>query len=464
TETQPELDLRTLRLMEFESKKKKEEDIQNRAFNLIDIGKRLEREKKYDAAIENFQNAIDLLKSISWDSYIQPVVTFINGINEKRDRELKAEQLKKKRQDDLNILQETIYKKQKEKVVQTAQDFEMHKRSFEQEKVRQAKMEEQFFSYLDNADKILQEEKNYDQAINEYQKALEMLQSLGAGWESYIPTIQATISNVKQRKEYQTQKELENLKKKEEQIERELEFQKQVDDLLKKERKELEQKEIELKEREEEIRYREEAKKKAFQYIETAQKYVKNGDFDKAIYAYQNAGNIFAEIQWTDELPLIEKSISELEMRKKDLFSLKQEEIQKLIEREKQEREFQMQLATQLREEREKLKEKEIALREHEKELEYRGIRKNEAFKLLDEAQNYLKNGDLDNASELYHQIANIFAEIQWDKEIDLIQNAITEIENKKREAQIQRQKDFQIALEKEREERIFQEDMSRAI
>ncbi len=464
SETQSEVELRKQKIIEFENKKKKEEEIQTKAFNLIDIGKRLEREKKYDDAIENFQNAIDLLKSISWDSYIQPVANFINEINEKRKRELKTEQLKKKRQEDLTTLQETIYKKQKEKIVQTSQDFEIRKKDFEQEKLKQAEREEQFFVQLDKADKILKEEKNYDKAVNEYQKALEMLKSLGAGWESYTPTIQATISNINKRKEYQSEKEIEILKKKDEQIKKELEFQQQVDKLLKKERKNLQQKEIELKGREEELRYREEAKKKAFQYLETAETYIKQGDLDKAIYAYQNAGNTFAEIQWTDELPLIEKSISELENRKREMFLSKQEEMHKLIEREKQERDFQSQLANQLHLEREKLKEKDIALREHEREVEYRGTRKNEAFKLLDEAQNYLKEGDFDNASELYHQIANIFAEIQWDSEIDLIQNAIIEIENKKRETQIQKQKDFQKVLEKEREERIFQEDMSRAI
>jgi len=463
-EAQTKSELKKQKLIEFESEKKKEEEIQTKAFNLIDIGKRLERERKYDDAIENFKMAINLLQSISWDSYIQPIANFINGIKEKRDRESKAEQIKKKRQDDLNKLQETIYKKQKETFVHSAQEFEIRKREFEREKLNQAEREGQFFYILENADKILQDDKDYDKAIYEYERALKMLKSLGAGWESYTSTIQATISNIKQRKDYQSEKELEILKKKDEQIEKEIKFQKQVDELLNKERKKLQQKEIELREHEEEIIYREEAKKKAFQYLETAQDYIKKGDFNKAIYAYQNAGNIFAEIQWADELPLIEKSISELEMKKRELFLSKQEEIQKLIDREKQERDFQTQLAEQLQLEREKITQKEIKLREHEKELEYREKRKNEAFKLLEEAQNLLKKGDFDNASEVYHQIANIFAEIQWDNEINLIQNAIIEIENKKRETQIQKQKEFLKTLEKEREERIFQENMSKAI
>ncbi len=463
-EFQPKDKIKKQKLMEFEAKKKKEEEIQTKAFNLIDFGKRLEREKKYDEAIEQFQTAIELLQSISWDSYIQPIFSFINDIKEKREREVKAEQIKKKRQDDLNKLQETIHKKQRETFVQSAQEFELRKRDFELEKLKQSEKEEQFFYLLENADKILQEERDYDKAIYEYERALEMLKNLGAGWESYTSTIQATVSNIKQRKEYQSEQELEILKKKDEHRKKELEFQEQVDELLKKEREKLEKKEIELREREEEVKYRETSKQKAFQYLETGQEYIKKGDFDKAIYAYQNAGNIFAEIQWTDELPLIEKSIKELEEKKNELMLSKQKEMQTLIEREKQEREFQTQLANQLRLEREKLRQKEITLREHERELEYRETRKNEAFKLLDEAQNYIKKGDFDNAIEIYHQLANVFAEIQWNNEINLIQNSIIEIENKIREAQMQKQKDFQEALEKERNERIFQEDMSMAI
>ena len=452
------------KLREFEVQKQREGEIQTKAFNLIDFGKRLEREKNYDEAIIQFQNAIELLKSISWDAYIQPIFNFINDIKEKKEREVKAELIKKKRQDDLNQLQKTIYEKQKEKFVQTAQEFELRRRDFEREKLNQTQKEKLFFNLLDNADKILQEEADYDKSISQYQKALEMLKDLGSGWESYYSTIQSTISNITQRKEYQLEQELEILKKKEERNKSELEFQEQIDRFLKKQRKQLEQKEITLKARGEELEYREQAKIKAFQFLEEGQNYLKQGDFDKAIYAYQNASNIFAEIQWSDEIPLIEKSIEEIEKRKKELSLIKQQELQKAIDREKQEREFQTEISTQLQIERENLRQQEIILRLRERELEYRENRKNDAYKILDEAQSYVKNGDYDNAIETYHSVANIFAEIQWDNEINLIQESIIEIENKKREEQIQKQKEFQAILESEREERLFQERMSKAM
>ena len=74
--------------MEFEAKKQHEDQIQRRAFNLIDIGNRLEREKKYDQAIEKLNEAIVLLKSIEWDSYVKPIISLIDDIKNKQKRQV----------------------------------------------------------------------------------------------------------------------------------------------------------------------------------------------------------------------------------------------------------------------------------------------------------------------------------------------------------------------------------------
>ena len=128
--------LREMKILEFETKKKQEEKIQTKAFNLIDIGKRLEREKKYNEAITQFEESITLLKSINWDSYIQPVITFINDIKIKKQKEIEAEQIRAKRQTELSTLQQTIQTKQKEQFVQSAQESELKRREYEQKKTR----------------------------------------------------------------------------------------------------------------------------------------------------------------------------------------------------------------------------------------------------------------------------------------------------------------------------------------
>ena len=82
--------------------------IQNKAFKLIDNGKALERERKFDDAINNYEQSINLFKSIGWDSYIQPIINSISDINEKKEREIQAEQVKRKREDELNKIQKMI--------------------------------------------------------------------------------------------------------------------------------------------------------------------------------------------------------------------------------------------------------------------------------------------------------------------------------------------------------------------
>ncbi|MHA1466631.1 MAG: hypothetical protein ACTSP6_00955 [Promethearchaeota archaeon] len=456
--------LRRQKLIEFEEKKKYEDEIQTKAFNLIDFAKRLEREKKYEEAIQNFESAIEFLRKISWDSYIQPILNFINDIKEKQQREILAWQVRKKREEGLIRLQKDIHEKQEEQIFQSAKTLDLKRREFEQQRITQIEKENQFYSLIENADKILEEKNDYDNAIIEYRKAIVLLKNMGSGWETYIPSIESTISNIESRKEYRFKMETELQKKKEEIRKDEQKFHQQIADQINQEREKLRQKEIELKIRDDETKYREQRKQTAFKFLDTAQNYINQGDLDKAIYAYQNAGNIFAEIQWTDELPLIENVIKELELKLNEFYLLKQKQIQERIETKTKEHEFQKQIAHQLQIERKKLKEREIALREHEIELKHREKRRKEAFKLLEEAQVYLREGDFDKSINIYRNTANIFAEIQWHDEINLIQTSINEIENQKREAVIKKQVEIQTALEREFEDNQFQEQISKEV
>ncbi|MFX0178883.1 MAG: hypothetical protein ACFE78_01760 [Candidatus Hodarchaeota archaeon] len=445
------------KIVEFEFKKRSEEDIQIEAFNLIDFAKKLEREKEYTKAIEKFQKAIELFESIEWDSYIQPIVNFIDGIKEKQSKEDQLEEIRKKREDNLEKIQDRLFLKEKEHIIQTAKDFDIKHREYVQKRQSQLEKESQFFAFLDKADNKLQQNQDFNGAIKEYHNALEILLDLGSGWESYIPTIKTTIESVKKLKEAQYEKEFEAQKRLEEKSQQELEFQKQISTLLEKERKKLKEKEIEIQLEKDKQGYIEQRKDTAFKTLDDAQKYIKMGDLDNAILAYQNAGNIFTSIQWQEEVPLIEASIKELENMKNEIEIKKQKDIQSEIERQKEEEEFQLRISTQLRSEREKLRKKEIKLRERDKELEYRQKRKEDAFKILDQAQIYINDANFDKAIEYYHIVANIFAEIQWYDEVEFIGNAIIEIENQRRDLLLKRQRELQRKLDREKKEKEFQ-------
>jgi len=451
-----ETELEKAKLIEFEDKKKREETIQASAFNLIDIGKRFEREKDYENAIQKFEQAVDLFKSIEWDSYIQPVINLIEDIKTRKEREKRVSQLKEKRQEDISILQNSIYKKQKEEILQSAKDLELRRRQFEGKREDDTKKEKHFFTILSNADSVLQS-RNYEEAINEYQNALKLIEELGPGWETYVSNINNTISNVQKLKNSQLKKEYEVQQKLEKREVEELEFQKQIANQLDKEREKIKQKEIVLKDKEKEIIYLEQRKNIGFESLDSAINYIKQGDYDNAIIEYHNAGNIFAEIQWKDEIPLIEKSILKVEELRKNQIILKQKRMQEMLERQKEDEAFQKQISQYLNQEREKLKKREIELKEREEELKYREERRDAGFKLLEQAQDEVIKGNFDKAIEILHYATNFFAEAQWQNEISLIQDSIIEIENKKREAELQEQIKLQATLERDKQEKAFQ-------
>ncbi len=453
-----EVEIKGFDELELEEFKKDEEKIQINAFNLIDIGKKLEREKKYDKAIAKYEKAIELLKSIEWDSYIQPVVNFIKSIEEKQRYEEKTESLKLKRETDLKSLQDKIFLKEREEIVQTAKELEQKRLQFEQKRRKETRKENEFFTTLDNADKILKETNDFNKSIVEYQKALELLKGLGAGWGSYAGTIKATISSINTLKETQIEKELEQQKKSERRSKADLEFQQQISIELAKERESIKQRAIALDLKRDEIEYREQRKDAAFKALEEAEEYINQSKLDNAILAYQTAGNIFAGIHWDEELHLIEDSIRNLESRKREQSFRKQKDLQRSIDRYKTEQSFQKKISKQLREERERLSKREIKIRERDAELEHRERRKEEAFKVLGEAQKLLEKGNYEKVIELYQLATNIFAEIQWYDEVEKIGNAIVEIENKKHETIIKKQRETLALIEKEREDRAFQE------
>ncbi|MFX0041827.1 MAG: hypothetical protein ACFE8L_02845 [Candidatus Hodarchaeota archaeon] len=457
-----EAELKEKKMKEFEEKKIREEEIQTKAFNLIDIGKMFERDKNYEKANQMFNQAIEMLKSIEWDAYIQPIINLINDVKEKQKREQKSDQLKEKREDQLMKLQESISLKQQEQLLQSTHDLESRRRELEEKRKETEKKENEFFTILERADKILQEEKDFDKAISEYQHALETLKEMGGGWEHYRSTIRTTITNVRKIRESQLKKQQEEQRGIKERKEKELEFQKTITEQIDRERTRLKQKEIELKERDAEVKYREQRKSVAFKYMDDAHDFITRGDFENAINAYQNAGKIFAEIQWTDEIPLIEKSISEIEQIRRTHLDLKQKKFQEAIERHKIEEEFQRQIAKQLQIEREKLKKKEIALRKHEEELKEQEDKRKAGFVLLGEAQDHVKQGDFDKAIEILQYATNFFADAQWQNEIRLIQNSIIEIENKKRESEINKQIELQTTLEREKQEKDFQNTITK--
>jgi hypothetical protein len=189
---------------------------------------------------------------------------------------------------------------------------------------------------------------------------------------------------------------------------------------------------------------------------------LEKGNYEKVIELYQLATNIFAEIQWYDEVEKIGNAIVEIENKKRETGIKKQRDILALITKEREDRAFQEIAIKEMKAQREKIKQKEITLREREKEVIFREKRKEEGFKILEEAQNFLSLGEYDMAIESYRNVSEIFAQIQWVEELPLINQAISDIEIKKKEKELWKQKAFQETIKKETANRQFLDHIKR--
>ncbi|MFX1276530.1 MAG: hypothetical protein ACFFAT_16010 [Promethearchaeota archaeon] len=453
------LDSNITKIREFDEKKKEEEKIQEKAFYFIDEGKRLEKEKKYDLAIKELEKAIHLLETIEWHSYIQPILNFIENIKNNQQKEIEETQKLVKKQQDLKTLQESISLKQKDEVIQTSQEISIRQREYKEKKAEKEVLESHFYSLLNDADNFLQNEGNYEAAISKYNEALELINILGPDWNMHTSTIKTSLASIQQLKKSRAERELIEKQKLEKRKKDEIEFQAQVSKQLNIERENLKKKKIALLAREDELQYNVMRKNEAFKILDTAQKYINKGEFEKAINAYQNAGLIFAEIQWLDEFPLIETSIKTLELKIKQNNLFKQEQLQKEIERLNEEKRFQKQIAKELMIEKSKQRQKEMLLKEKEEVQQHAELKRQEAFKILENAELDIRRGNYDKTIEMYRNAELILNEIQYP--VIIIQEMIQKIESMKAKQEKLKEREKELKIQLKKEEANFQKQIA---
>ncbi|MFW9900727.1 MAG: hypothetical protein ACFFDY_05500, partial [Candidatus Thorarchaeota archaeon] len=432
---------------------------QQEGFKLIEDGDVLLEAENYEEAIKNYRKAINILKEIGWgEAYLKLLYDTIQIISFKKEERQTEKQiefelsLKHQKEDDLfqKRISENI-KIEQEKI--KTKEIELQKREDIIKLMGERKLEA--FKIMDEAE-IQLNHGEYDRSIDSYHKAELILNEIN------FPTtaIREMIQKIQQRKREDDLNKLKEIEIKTRKGQEELLFQQRVIENMKIEQERMREKQNELLKQEELKKIDEIKKEEAFNFLEEAQKQIEQSKFDEAIKSYQNAEQIFNEIQWDSEIELIRNSIITIENKRREAELKKQLELKIALEREKKEEEFQQKITEELLIHKEELKKIEITLREKEKEFEFCEERKEEAFKILDEAQIFLSQNKFDEAIELYHDAANIFAQIQWIDEIPIINKAIQDIENKKREIDILKQKSIQESLEAEKANYAFMEQI----
>ena len=407
-----------------------------------------------DDAIEIYKSAVEIFNKIGWKgSYLKVIQDTFDNLTQ---RKLEVEQIKQ-HQIQLAAKREA---EEREFQAKIAQSIESEKKKMLVKKIDIQTQEElityrenrrkEAFDIMDKAEELTKSGK-FDESLTLYRQADILLSEIQ--FPSYA--VREMIQKIKMKQKEQVEL---RQKEKELQIKRQLEeeaFQREIAHQVALEREKMIVKEIEIETQENIRAYREKRRDEVFKILDEAELLIKRGNLDLSIETYRKAALYLTEIQYP--VDAIYEMIRKLHIRKIEEEQMRQREIEAATQRELEYRRFQEEITQELKREEKRLKEKEIMLREYEKEMEYRETRKNEAFNILDIAKQFTIKGNFDAAIEKYHEASIILAEIQWTEELRNIQNAIRELERRKKERELLEQKAREEALRREQETREFQ-------
>ncbi|MFX1298959.1 MAG: hypothetical protein ACFFD2_29390, partial [Promethearchaeota archaeon] len=180
-----------------------------------------------------------------------------------------------------------------------------------------------------------------------------------------------------------------------------------------------------LKEYEEKKRMEEEISNQALELMGKATKLVEVKDYDEALKLYNEAVELLKQINWTNQIQTLQKTISQLEVKKIHYFqSMEKQKIQ-----EERQHKIDAEEVKLLEEQAKKRKEMErqhlIQFEEKKKKEEQIS---NQAYNLMDKASEFVRAFEFDRALELYNEILGLFEEIKWTHEIQTTQQTIARI------------------------------------
>jgi hypothetical protein len=284
---------------------------------------------------------------------------------------------------------------------------------------------------------ILVYESPYDNAISNYENAREIFQKIG--WSEEASRLINTIKFYKEKKQKDNKlREIEQKKLEKPKIELIAADFRPDKNFLERQKELLE---IEQKEKE-----GDEIAARIFDMIQNAemmaQEYelkIKSGVFDyeapykKIIEIYRKAREKFKEINWKEESEKLKSTINFYKEKLAKDNKIRALEAEKVRKRE-EELLLRQKLLEEARIEQEKLiqKRKESVDLKRERVAQFE-TQKDKAFRLMDQAKRELRQKNFDKAIEYYEESEEIFAHIQWQEGINMVQDSVAMISNKKK-------------------------------
>ncbi|MHA1339690.1 MAG: hypothetical protein ACTSRZ_05975 [Promethearchaeota archaeon] len=410
---------------EYGTEKLKQNQLEQKAFSLLDEANILIEKKEFIEAINKLKEAKECFIQLGWNSEAQKIQNtiidtknkhkqFINQLKEKEKYEKlnkKKEDLAFKYLDEANaLISKNSYEEAIDKLKQAQKLFEEIDWKNEANKIHHQinevlEKQKQYELSIKKQKELLAKSRKEKQKVAEQKIAYALEQAKNNNFNDALIALNFAYEI------YQNLNDNAKITEIEEIINRIKAEQKQYFEKLRREKSK--QAEIEKKKRDD-----------AFSYLDIAQEKIKLNLFDEAIEYLKKAKQLFLEINWQSEANKVDESIQKTLKKKEEWMQYKQK--------------TEVEAKTK-------------------KELE------SLAFQNLDKAQNFLKLNQFDEAINHFRKAKELFEKAGWENEANSVAQSILQTEIKKQEFQkkIEQQKYLEELKKKEEEEirkRIEQE------
>ena len=434
------------------------------ALDLLDKGSELLEQNEFDGATDYYNKAQKLFIEVGATTEAERVKESLTSISINKDKfllKIKQGELKKERKEEAE-------RKERELIERLRLEEEQRKNA-ESEKLRiemntVKTKEEKFkaaYSLIEQGTALINQNNDYDTAINYYEKALVIFEEINSSIE--ISRIKESLLRLhadkkayilKIERERQYKKKMEETKNREDKLLRRLK-----EEEIKRKTAELEKLNIEL----EVAKTKEEKSKAGYNYIEQGSILINQNDYDTAIEYYEKALSIFTEIEAVVEITKVKASLLSIQAQKIGyLARLEREKIQaaRLEESERRERD----LIEKLKSEENKRKIAEnIRLKLELEAAKTKDEKITAAYGYIEQGSVLVDKNDYDTAINYYEKALSIFDEIGSISESAKIKESLVSLTIEKK-SYLSKLEKARIERKKLEEDKIQEEDLLRKI
>jgi len=389
-----------------------DDDLVKQVFKIINMGKELIDLDKFNDGIDCYNKAIDILKQIpGYENEVQKTEKLIEEAYNKYNQIFPKSDQKSEEVDKAQLKKEklAVFAKKKEEI---------------EEKSKLA------YDYLENGSNFSQSNQ-FDKALEKYMQAKNIFQEIG--WTSEVPKVELLIKELNEKKNefLKTQeKKLKITEKKKKRTEKEQEIISQHGEFL---QKSEDIKETKLKMYQQKKQKEKDLSMEAYNLLGEASELIQSYEFEKALKNYNQAIQLFSEINWQSEIPKIQQFIKDLEEKQKKFLVSQQEQLKKQ-EVSKEIFEKGQKFLLKQQELKKSVKDvKDTKIKAYQQKKQKEKDLSTEAYDLLGETSELEEDNLFDEALENYLLATEIFKEIGWHSEVLKIQEFIKKLETKKK-------------------------------